>query len=279
MPMSQTDVRNHYERQWRELGGAARDNAGLGYSSPIEDRVVATIYPEFVRDLRLALDGAAILDVGCGSGRWVRNFLDWFRPSRLLGIDATKSSPALLSRWCQAPESCRLEFREADITTPDLDLEEQFELINVANVLFHIPEEPLFLQALTNLKAHLAETGCIITTEYLPRASLRTEWMLVRSRYVFEQAVASVGLRIADVRAFGFFANDPMGVDAPNTRAHFLRVKASIQRLLQVSQDRGTQDFLTSLFSDIEHALLGFCQERIAAVDLPSQKLVALTHA
>src|SRR5262249_44658624 len=146
-----------------------------------------------------------VLDVGSGSGRWVRFFAERFGPGRLLGMDFAGPSVDLLRKWHAGSGA---EFRQADITAPGLNLGERFSLVNAANVLFHIPEQDRFARALENLARHLEPGGRIVTTEYLPRTSMRTEWMLVRSRYEFEALARAAGLRIISVRPFCFFAND-----------------------------------------------------------------------
>lgn len=92
-----------------------------------------------------------MLDVGTGSGRWIRYFLDRFAPLRLIGIDYTEASIDLLRKWSPDAPSTVVEFKVADITQPDLNLGEQFDLVNIANVLFHIPEPELFAHAIANL--------------------------------------------------------------------------------------------------------------------------------
>jgi hypothetical protein len=208
----------------------------------------------------------------------VRHLLEWFRPASFVGIDVAQSSADLLKRFHGARPDCRIAFRAGDITSNALDLGEQFDLINIANVLFHVPEQELFMQALRNLVAALAPGGTIITTEYLPRITMRTNWMLVRSRYEFEAALAAVGLRIVAVRAFSFFGNDPMGVDGPDagTRGVFGRVKAGFGALQSAKMDDGGKAFIQNLLVDVERACLEFCGERISDIDMPSQKLVAL---
>ena len=102
--------------------------------------------------------------------------------------------------------------------------------------------------------------------------------MLVRSRYQFEEAVRAAGLRIIDIRAFSFFANDPMGLDGPDsaTRGYFHRVRHGIQTVLQSPLDESSRTYFLDLFAEIERAMLAFCSERVADIDLPSQKLVVL---
>jgi SAM-dependent methyltransferase len=275
--MTQQDILAHYERQWKTQDDAARDLDGLAYSNPVEDAVLYPVYERLIGDFNMRVRGGRVLDVGSGSGRWVRFFLERFAPRELTGIDYSHASVEMLRKWYRGGAT-RVEFRQADLTRPGLDLGGAFDLVNVANVLFHIPEQDLFAQALANLAALVATHGFIVTTEYLPRATMRTEWMLVRSRYEFEAAAKAAGLSIAGVRAFSFFANDPMGLDGPDNaaRTHFHKARAGTSQLLASRLDPASRRFLVGLLADMERAALAFCRERVADLDLPSQKLVVL---
>jgi SAM-dependent methyltransferase len=279
--MTQADIRSYYETEWKATSNRAASVADLAYSNPVEDAVLYPTYVQLLRDLGRTPDGKSVLDVGSGSGRWIGFFTKHFAPSRLLGMDYTAAAVELLRRWWadDAPKGAtRLDFRHASITDPTLDLGERFDLINIANVLFHIPEHDHYIAALANLRRHLAPGGAIVTTEYLPRTSMRTNWMLVRSRYDFEKLAGDAGLRIVDIRAFSIFSNDPMGLDGPDTHArqHFNAVRAGQQHLLKCTTDTASRRFLVDLFAEIERATLVFARERLADVDFPSQKLVVL---
>ncbi|MGB7159479.1 MAG: class I SAM-dependent methyltransferase [Tepidisphaeraceae bacterium] len=280
MPMTQDCIRKHYEGAWKAKSDAATSVEEIAYSSPVEDAVLYPAYQQLLADLKVKVDGGSVLDVGSGSGRWVRFFLERFTPELFTGVDYAKASVELLSRWFpqDAHEGTRLEFHHASIADANLDLERRYDLINIANVLFHIPEQELFASALRNLANHVKDDGRIVTTEYLPRTSMRTEWMLVRSRYDFEAAVRAAGLRIVSIRAFGVFANDPMGIDGPDgsTRGLFMRVRQQAQTLLNGVADPNGNRFVVNFLTDVENAVLSFCRERVAEIDLPSQKLVVL---
>ncbi len=277
MPMTQQDIRSHYETEWQSTADSALDTAGLRYSNVIEDALLYPAYERLVADLGLKLDGGRVLDVGSGSGRWIRFLRQRWQPARLVGVDYTEASVELLRKW-HGVDDPSVEFRLADITRPGIDLGGAFDLVNVANVLFHIPEPDLFAQALANLASLIDADGAIVTTEYLPRCTMRTEWMMVRSRYEFEAACVAAGLQIAEVRAFGFFTNDPMGLDGPDdgTRRHFHKVRAGVSKLLASNLDEQSRAFLVELFTEVELAAVGFARERVADVDLPAQKLVVL---
>jgi SAM-dependent methyltransferase len=279
MPMTQQDIQTYYREHWGE-NTASEDAASLAYSSPIEDAVIYPIYNKLIQDL--AINTNRILDIGCGSGRWTRFFLDRFTPQSICGLDFAESSVAVLSDWSKTINTqAQLSFHHADITATSLPIEGRFDLINIANVLFHIPEQDKFEQALKNIAALLAEGGRAVTTEYLPNASMRTNWMLVRSRYEFEAACKRAGLEIADIRACSFFSNDPMGIDGPDdaTRAKFNKVRDFTQQLLSSVADDNSRSVLITFLSQIDAACLDYCNHHIAQIDMPAQKLVVLRAA
>lgn len=284
MPLTQDDIRQHYEQEWKTKSDAAKDASQLAYSNPIEDATLYPTYERLIRDLKIRVDGGEALDVGSGSGRWVRFFTERFKPARLTGIDYTRASIDLLRKW--AGGSAQLRFEVADITDAKADFSAirpkgGFDLINIANVLFHIPEPDKFMNALRNAASLLGEEGRIVTTEYLPRMSMRTNWMLVRSRYEFEASAAAAGLRIVDIRPSTFFFNDPMGLDGPDqgVRGHFNKVRSSMQAIQGLPMNDASRAFFTTFLTDLENCLLAYCGERIAAADFPSQKLVTLARA
>jgi SAM-dependent methyltransferase len=276
--MMQEDVRRHYEETWKNLDQTAQNESSLAYSNPVEDALLYPLYSRLISDLKIQADRGKILDVGAGSGRWIRFFLQQFSPSLLMGIDFTAASIDLLQRRYANHSKTRTAFQTADLTDPALNLNEKFDLINVMNVLFHIPEPDRFATAMRNLANHLSPTGRIVTTEYMPRTTMRTNWMLVRSRYEMEAAAASVGLKIVAIRATGIFNNDPMGLDGPDTgvRHQFNVVRTGMNQILALQMNDQLRQFFTKFLADVESATLNFCAERIAEVDMPSQKLVVL---
>jgi SAM-dependent methyltransferase len=277
----QEDIRQHYEQAWKKIDDAAQDESALAYSNAIEDAVLYPVYEQLLHDLKIGVNGGKVLDVGAGSGRWIRFFSRRFSPAVLMGIDFTAASIELLKRRYGDVPGINIGFRTADLTDPSLDLGEKFDLINVMNVLFHIPEADRFAVAMKNLSNHLAPGGRIVTSEYMPRGSMRTNWMLVRSRYEMESAAAAVGLRIAAIRASCVYGNDPMGIDGPDAglRQQFNAVRSGMNQILGMQMNDQLRQFFTRFLTDVELSVLNFCKERIAEVDMPSQKLVVLAAA
>ena len=283
MPMTQDDIRSHYRKHWQDVDEqrGERGDPALRYSSPVEDGVLYPVYEALIRDYGLMSAGAKLLDIGCGSGRWVRFFLDRFQPATLVGLDFAEASVAMLRNVDHGAATTQVTFEVADITDPAFQPPGQFDLVNVANVLFHIPEDDRYSRAVTNLARCLAPGGAIVSTEYLPRIPMRTEWMRVRSRYEFTAICEQAGLQIIDTRASCFFSNDPMGLDGPDNgaRLHFNRVRAATRQLLASASDDPTRQFLVETLTEIERACMTFCSERLAQVEMPSQKLVLLRRA
>ncbi|MGD0769865.1 MAG: class I SAM-dependent methyltransferase [Tepidisphaeraceae bacterium] len=281
MPLMQEDIRQHYEQAWKKIDDAAQDESALAYSNAIEDAVLYPVYEQLLRDMKIGVNGGKVLDVGAGSGRWIRFFSQRFSPAVLMGIDFTAASIELLKRRYGDGPGIKMAFRTADLTDPLLDLGEKFDLINVMNVLFHIPEADRFAAAMKNLSNHLAPGGRIVTSEYMPRGSMRTNWMLVRSRYEMESAAAAVGLRIAAIRASCVYGNDPMGIDGPDAglRQQFNAVRSGMNQILAMQMNEQLRQFFTRFLTDVELSVLNFCKERMAEVDMPSQKLVVLAAA
>ena len=281
MPLMQEDIRKHYEQTWKQADDAAPGESGLTYSNPVEDAVLYPLYQQLLNDLKISVNGGSVLDVGSGSGRWIRFFTTRFNPAKLMGIDFTQASIDLLKkRYADIPQ-VQTNFRTADLTEPALDLGQKFDLINVMNVLFHIPEPDRFARAMKNLANHLAPGGRLVTTEYLPRTTMRTNWMLVRSRYDFEAAAAAAGLRIVAIKASGIFNNDPMGLDGPDIslRSQFNAVRTGMTQILALQMNDQTRQFFLDFLTGVETSVLNFCRERIAEMDMPSQKLVVLAAA
>jgi SAM-dependent methyltransferase len=279
MPMTQEDIKNHYRNHWGKLEARPGNEGKLETCGPVEERIIAPIYRQAIGDHRMRADEGDVLDVGSGSGRWVGFFLRSFKPRSVVGLDITDQAVRLLTRWYPSTSETNTEFIQGDITDQGLALEsESFDIINISRVLFHIPETNLYLNALRNLARLVRPTGFILTTEYLPRMSMRTEFMLLHNRYTFESLLAQAGLRIVDIRACSFFVVDPMGLDGPDDgiRQRFWSVQNRTTQLLANATDPETRKFLIDLFADIEKATLDFCHERIADIDMPSQKLVIL---
>ena len=96
-----------------------------------EDRLKTYIDYERLKDK----EDLAILDFGCGNGRYMRLFSKWFPQATIHGVDSDKESV----------EALRDEFPEARHISPlevDLSYDNNFfDLIYSSNVIEHIPRK------------------------------------------------------------------------------------------------------------------------------------------
>src|SRR5215212_8294392 len=115
MAMTQECIREHYEGAWKDKSDGATDLSQITYSSPIEDAIVYPLYKRMIASLKIKADGGDVLDVGSGSGRWIRYFLENFSPRSLTGADYTRASVELLKKWFPAERvgATNLGFRQA----------------------------------------------------------------------------------------------------------------------------------------------------------------------
>ena len=107
---------------------------------------------------------------------------------------------------------------------------------------------------------------------------LRTDWMLVRSRYEFKRIVEAAGLRIADIRPCLFLGSAMMGIDGPENslRARFQHIGTTMATILKSDMEESSRRYFMDFFTELDDALVEFCKERIAPVDLPGAKFVVL---
>ncbi len=96
--MTQADIYSHYETEWKHKSDKAEASDDLSYSLDFHDAVIYPRYERLIADLGMRVNGGRVLDVGAGSGRWIRYFLDRFAPLRLVGVDYTTASIDLLRK-------------------------------------------------------------------------------------------------------------------------------------------------------------------------------------
>ncbi len=274
------DLIAFYQDCWKSMIADEVDGHSLEYSNPVEDRLVYSEYIDLLSEHGLARRGGTVLDVGAGSGRWFRFLHKKFKPLRIVALDATDSSLELLRKL--HGEFANASFAKADISSPGLRIEGgPFDLINCGNVLFHLMQEEAILTALKNMREALSDTGAIVTTEYLPKTTVRTRMMLVLGRDKFYEMVNDAGLKVLSVKAFSFFANDPMGLDTAaekETEAEFYKVRAGMIEMLRMDMDAESKNNIVDFFASVEKALLLFGRARFEEADFPSQKLVLLAR-
>jgi len=165
---------------------ASNGRGGTGLSDilagqPADERLLAELYDlehdEIVEDLAFYRTWAhrhpsAVLDLGCGSGRLFRSFLDG-GAQRVVGVDG---SPALLERATARIEAddvlrtadadARIELAVGDVRT--ISRRERFSLVVLAGVMAHLDGPEDALRVLSAAGRLLQPDGALIVDQLGP---------------------------------------------------------------------------------------------------------------
>jgi ubiquinone/menaquinone biosynthesis C-methylase UbiE len=166
----------------------------------------------------------AVLDVGCGVGRW--SLAMAARGADVTGIDLSQSMVAEATRRAAARDlSPRCRFLEGDLA--ELELGRSFSHITVVTVLQHILEERRLCEAIARLARHLRPGGRLVALEAAParqETSCDTGVFRARSEEYYRERFAEAGLALCQLR----------GVDPAPWKTRFLPYYAALPRWVRV---------------------------------------------
>ncbi len=158
----------------------------------------------------LSLEGATVLDVGAGTGFYVREWLK-LGAARVTGIDLSAA----------AVESLRTEFPSAEFARDDIaDPSEswrsrRYDVVSAFDVLFHIVDDARFVRAIQNI-AGLTPSGghLLLSDNFLHGPTIRGEHQVSRSLEEIDNALAGAGFEIVLRIPMFFLMNNP--IDSPS---------------------------------------------------------------
>lgn len=143
----------------------------------------------------------SVLDVGPGAGHWIDFYLDVFRAARVVGIDI--SEPCVSALRSKYRDVSKVDIRQVDITSPDFDISEKFDVINAIGVIFHVVEDDLWQHAIRNLSRHLKAQGVIITGGEFGHITQNVQFRLKPSKALAGGRVEEAAFVTKRIRSLG----------------------------------------------------------------------------
>lgn len=147
-----------------------------------------------LRQHRINLSGADVLNVGCGIG-YFEPFFAQMNAKRIVGIDVARSSIERL-RETQP----QFEYATVDISRPLATplSEQRFDCVTAIDVLYHIIDDHRFALAMENVCRLCCKNGVILFTES-PLASTTDQSQHVRHRdpQSIDKTLSQYGFRVA----------------------------------------------------------------------------------
>lgn len=226
-PPASFDAGSYWEEMHRSnIGFGAVGFAVLG--APLNAwmyRVRQHVLRRAIRGARVRVEGASVLDVGTGTGFYVR---EWERlgAGAVTGVDL--SAAAIERLRAEIPTA---KFLEADIADAiPAGLEGEYDVTSAFDVLFHIVEDTRFLQAIENLARLTRPRGHLLLSEnFLRSSTLRHRHQVSRTRSEIDEALSAAGLEVVLRLPMFVLLNSP--VDSQSRLLHlFWRGLSGVSR-------------------------------------------------
>lgn len=275
MAMTNDDIRTYYEKEWPTYFTTEKGQKGAPYGMELDPLTTDPMHVQFLKDHLVKVNGGKVLDVGCGSGRYIEFYQRFFKPALLHGVDFVEAAINTIRQRYPSTDATQVRFTHADITAEGLDLGEKFDLVNIAHVLFHIPDDDKYDRALVNLRSHLEPGGMIYTTEILSEFTFRTNMMKVRSRYEFEDRNRRAGLSTVAVKAACFFSTLPFATHDPKLHQDLFTCINSINKAIQESADP-VKTNLRQFLALLERTVVDYFGAKVSPYQFPGGKFVLL---
>lgn len=149
-------------------------------------------WPEFGIFKHYIPEGASILDIGCGNGRFLQYLLDKKKTVDYTGLDFSKKLIGIARK--RFP---RVDFIEQSMT--DFQLSKRFDRVIAIASFHHVPTRKLRKIALDHMKRHLKDDGLLIISV----------WNLWRPKFIFPLLKGFL------LSLFTVFCKDPRDVMIP----------------------------------------------------------------
>jgi len=205
-----------YEEYWEARLAARFDLTGAGYAA-LGLRHNVRMYHARMRALERALAvanyslrGARVLEVGCGTGFYTHHCSQQ-GVSSYVGVDIAAISVETLRR--RYPQ---FTFLRADVTDETVGLKAVFDIVLVADVVFHIVDDERFRVAMQNICRCVGPNGLLILSDVFPSCTVQiAPHCRHRSFHEYKEIIALHGMCIGHIEPiFAILQPPPMIPDA-----------------------------------------------------------------
>ncbi|MCB0064499.1 MAG: class I SAM-dependent methyltransferase [Caldilineaceae bacterium] len=150
----------------------------------------------------VTFNGCTVLDVGSGTGYFVEYFMQQ-GAAHITGLDITQASVAYLRQ--AYPEHT---FQVADIAEPNVNLAQQFDIVSIISVLYHIVDDAGFAQAVANLCDQVKPGGYLFLSDTFQQPFLPTaRHARFRTLEEYRELLTEGGMAIVEVLPIYYFLN------------------------------------------------------------------------
>lgn len=202
------DPEAYWEGMHRESRGfAAVGFAGLGVGfNKWMYRVRRAVVRRALRRAAVSIDGASVLDVGAGSGFYVRMWLN-LGAAHVTGIDLSEAAVDRLRAEFPAAEFARDDIAEPSPATRG----RHYDLVSAFDVLFHIVDDERFARAIENI-ADLTQPGghLLLSDNFLHGPPIRGRHQVSRSLAEIDEILAAAGFETVARLPMFFLMNTPI---------------------------------------------------------------------
>lgn len=157
-----------------------------GYEAAFfDEHKIKTLFSDYNRDVATSNRNIQIMNFGCGTGKSEKYINKFFTDCHICSVDVSEKSIDVAK--ARNKEFRNIEFLKFDKVEELSLLNKKFDIIFVANVFHHIPEE-LHRTTLKTLRSLLSPRGYLYVFEHNPKNPL--------TRKVFETCEFDVGCKM-----------------------------------------------------------------------------------
>ncbi len=190
-------------------------------------RVRRYAFREICRSFETELRQARVLDVGCGTGFYIDEWL----AQRVAGLTGLDFSPVAVARLRKQYPT--IAFHESDIGEDQAPFgPEVFDVVSAFDTLFHVVDDGRYANALQNIHTMLSPGGLFVYSDNFIRAASKQHLDYWKSRSLQDigKALERAGFEILDRVPVFVLMNLPVDLESPGFRRLWDLAMKCVQR-------------------------------------------------